>query len=138
MGLTERRAQKEFQDSLFPALKAQIDKAAGFDVPIEVDWESLSVADYSHLYKEAWPKVYFDPTVEAIKAICVDDMGKEALKAKLKKIVIHNKHDISNGSRWASFDDASGTVTLDHSPVSNIDDVKDRKAGLQTLLESKL
>jgi hypothetical protein len=138
MGLTERRAQKEFVDSLFPALKAQIDKAAGFDVAVEVDWESLTVADYSHLYKECWPKVYFEPTVEALKAICVDDMGKDALKAKLKKIVIHNKHDISYGDRWASFDDGSGTVTLDHNPVSNIDDVKERKEGLQKLLESKL
>jgi hypothetical protein len=138
MGLTERRAQKEFIDNVFPALKAEIGKACGFDVEVTVDWDSITKDEYSHMYREAWPKVYFEPTIEAFKAICVDDMGREALKAKLKKIVMHNKHGIYYGDRWASFDDGSGTLTLDHEPVSNVDDVKDRKEGVQKLLESKL
>lgn len=138
MGLQERRAQKEFVDNVFPGLKAEMEKAAGFSLEVTVDWDSITEDNYAHMYREAWPKVYFEPTIEAFKAICIDDMGKEALKSKLKKVVIHNKHGIYYGDRWASFDDGSGTLTLDHQPVSNVDDVKARKEGLQTLLESKL
>ena len=138
MGLPERRAQKEFIDNVFPALKAEVTKAAGYEMPIEVDWETLTLTDMSHLYRESWPKVYFEPLVDALKAICIDDMGKEALKSKLKKVVIQNKHSIYYGDRWASWDDPTGTLTLDHEPCTNVDNMTERKEGAQKLLESKL
>ena len=139
MGLAERRAAKEFETNVFPGLKAEVVKAAGFEMPMEIDWESLQKTDTSpDYYRESWTKVYFEPMVEAFKAICVDDMGKEALKGSLKKIVIHNKHDIYYGDRWASFDKASGTLTLDHQPTTNVDAMKERKDGLQKTLEENL
>jgi hypothetical protein len=50
MGLAERRASKQFQEMIYPDLKAAIDQAAGFEVTIAVDWESLALEDQAELY----------------------------------------------------------------------------------------
>ncbi len=131
MGLAERRAIKAFQDNKFPALKSEIDQAAGFPVELEVAWETLAVDDYDHLYDEALPKVYFLPLTEAFKAITIDDMGRDALKDGLKKVIFRH-----SGTNELSFQD--GIVILDHSPISNLDYWEDRKKTLQHALEKGL
>jgi hypothetical protein len=136
MGLAERRAAKNFETTQFPALKKEIDEAAKFAVPVEVAWDTLAVADYAHLYDEAWPKVYFRPLIEALKAITVDDMGRDALKVALKKIVILNKGEVHYGDRMATFE--AGTLTLDHEPCTNVDDLQSRIDGIRALLEKSL
>jgi hypothetical protein len=136
MGLVERRAAKEFETKRFPQLKKQIDEAAGFDVPVTVHWDTLTLEEQSHLYDECWPKVYFEPLIAALKGITIDDMGKEALKAGLKKVEIQNRKDVIYGDRMASFE--GGTLLLDHKPHTNVDDIRDRTDGIRKLLESKL
>lgn len=136
MGLAERRAAKQFETSQFPQLKKAIDEAAHFEVPVEVRWETLSADGYAHLYEEAWPKVYFKPLVEALKAICIDDMGRDALKAGLKKVVIQNTLGVYSAGSMVGFVD--GVLTLDHEPATNVDDVDDRKAAIQQKLEAAL
>jgi hypothetical protein len=131
VGLAERRAIKKFEDELYPELKAQIDAVAGFSVDMNVDWATLAEADYAHLYDEALPKVYFTPILEALREVCVDQMGKDALKEGLKRVDV----------RWSGqkqLDFADGVLTVDHSPVSNIDYWEERKKELQKALESKL
>ena len=135
MGLAERRAAKAFETEKFPKLKAEVIAAASFEVPIEVDWESLSKPEMSHQYDETWPKLYFTPLIAAFKEICQDDMGKEALKAVLKKIVLTNKSGIYYGDRCAKLE--SGTLTIDHD-MSNVDNIKERQDGIRTLLEKAL
>jgi len=136
MGLAERRAAKGFETALFPKLKADVDAAAGFEVAMEVNWEALSIADMSHLYDECWPQVYFTPLVDAFKAICVDDMGKEALKGALKKIIITNVGQVHYGDNIARFE--NGVLTLDHEPCTNVGDVGARAKGIQKTLEAAL
>ena len=136
MGLAERRAAKDFETNRYPAVKKDVDAAAKFDVPVEVKWDSLAVAEYAHMYEEAWLKVYFRPLIDALKAITVDAMGADALKASLKRIVIQNMKDNSSSNYWAIFTD--GILTLDHAPVSNVDYIDDRKTQLQKILEEKL
>jgi hypothetical protein len=135
MGLAERRAVKTFQDEKVPALKKQVEEAAAFAVPMEVNWETIAPEGQAHLYDEAWPKLYFAPLVDAFKSICSDQMGKDALKGALKKVVIQNTKQNYSASYWCEFD--GGVLTLEQS-LSNVDDVKDRTAALVTLLESKL
>jgi len=101
-----------------------------------VNWESLAEAESAHLYEETWPKVYFTPVVDALKAICADDMGRDALKAVLKKVVIENKNGVYSASQVAAF--ADGVLTIDHKPCTNVDDVADRTTAITKLLESKL
>ena len=135
MGLAERRAIKEFQDNILPDLKKKIDTAAGFEVALDVDWDTLAQEDYGHMYNEAWEKVYFQSLEEALKSICADDMGKEALQESLKSVAF--KH---TGDHWGlegiKFD--GGVLTVDHAPITNIDDIKQRADKITEILEKSL
>jgi hypothetical protein len=135
MGLNERRAVEEFKTNHFPAFKKQVDQAAGFEVPMTVEWTTLAADGYSHLYNETYPKIFFEPLIAALKAVCSDQMGKDAVKGGLKKIVIHNSGG-NSGPTGFSFE--SGTLTLDHLPCTNVDDVSARTDGIKTLLENGL
>ena len=136
MGLAERRAAKEFETKRFAQFKTDIDTAAGFDVPVEVKWETFTIEGESHLYDECWPKVYFEPLIEALKAVAIDDMGKDALKTGLKRVEIANTKDVSNYDYYATFED--GTLRLDHLPHTNVDDVSPRAKSVQKVLEKAL
>jgi hypothetical protein len=135
MGLAERRAIKHFQDTQLPVLEKAIDDAAGFEVPLETDWNALAVDDYTHMYDEAFAKVYFQPIALALAEVAQDDMGREALKSGLKRIAIRNSAD-KYGDDAISFED--GVLTIDHHPVTNIDDIEPRKRTIVRLLEKAL
>jgi hypothetical protein len=79
-------------------------------------------------------KIYFTPLADALKSICADDMGKDALKAALKKVTLTNEGHHSSPSGF-SFE--KGVLTLDHG-LSNIGDVTDRKKAIEKLLEKAL
>ncbi|THU37039.1 hypothetical protein FAM09_18975 [Niastella caeni] len=136
MGLLERRAVKAFQDGSYPKLTNEINTLAGYPIEFEVNWDTLAVEEYSHLYEEAFSKVYFTPLINAIKEITVDDMGKEALKESLKKVVIKNEGGFYSAPSAYSFD--GGVLTIDHEPCSNIDYVNDRSEALGKLLMKNL
>jgi hypothetical protein len=136
MGLAERRAIKAFQDGKYPGLKKDIDAAAGFEVAVEVDWESLAKEDYAHMYEEAFPKVYFLPLIDALRDIGSDDLGKQALRANLKKVVL--KNTASHYSPQAAISFEGGVLCVDHCPVTNIDDVRERKEYIVRVMEKAL
>ena len=135
MGLTEKRAVQQFKDSKFPSLKKEIDQAAGFEVPVEVKWDTLAADGYSHLYDECFPKVYFTPLCEAFKEITKDQMGKDALKGSLKKIVLANTKETYDSS-GSTFD--NGVLEINLQPCTNVDEIDSRKQWIQELVESKL
>jgi hypothetical protein len=135
MGLAERRAAKEFQDKSFPELKNEIQKVAGFPVPIEVNWEQLSVEGQSHNYKEAWTEIYFKPVIEALRQIGRDDMGKEALKGGVKKVEFRNSSGAFSPHSAISF--TNGMIVIDHA-LSNVGDTKDRATYLIEIVEKGL
>ena len=136
MGLKENRFTKTFQEEQFPQLKAQIIEAAGFDVPLNIEWANLFEDRFLHLYNDSYPKIYFLPFIEALTSITADDMGKEALAESLKEIHITNTKDHHNPSNAFSF--SNGILTLDHSPILNADDVDRRTKVLVDLLENNL
>lgn len=136
MGLIEKRAIKNFQDNNYPALVNEINQAAGFEVPIEVKWDSLAKTDYAHLYDEGFTKVYFNTLAQAFKEITIDDLGKDALKETLKKVII--KNDNGYYSPGYAFSFANGELTFDHDPVTNVDDINDRVKALVKLLSSNM
>jgi hypothetical protein len=134
--LAERRIVHEFETSHFPALKARVEEAAGFAVPLEPDWATLAVPGESHLYAELWPTVFFEPLIAALAVVGRDDMGREAMSAGLKKIVLQNTKGCIYGNCWASFQD--GVLTLDHEPLTNAYDTESRKEGIIAMLEKSL
>jgi hypothetical protein len=135
MGLEEKRAVENFKNNLFPDLKKEIEDAAGFAVSIEASWDKLITDGYSHLYNDAFTKVYFTPLINALKAITIDDMGRNALKNSLKKIIITKEKDNHSCNNFTYND---GILVIDHKPVANIDDVDERSDGIQKLIEGKL
>ena len=78
MGLNERRKIKELQDTTLPGRVKEIEEICGKPIPYEVDWESLA--------DDAEGLNFFDNISchrlnMALRVICQDDMGKEALAA---------------------------------------------------------
>ncbi len=134
MGLAERRATLEFQNNSYPTLKQRIDEAAGFDVPLDIDWASIAQPNDASWYQEGWTKIYFEPVIEAFKTICVDDLGRQALKESLKKVEIRNSGEFSD-RRGITY--ADGVLRIDHKIV-NLDNVSDRTAGIVKRLEEAL
>src|SRR5262245_24415662 len=135
MGLAERRAVESFKNDDFPGWRGRIDRAAGFEVPVEVDWAQLAVSDYASSYPEFFVQVYFQPLVDALKAITIDELGTTALRDGLTKIVVCNSGEFS-GSRGITFVD--GVLTLDHQPHVNVDYAEERTKALQQTLEAGL
>ncbi|MBC8142426.1 MAG: hypothetical protein H7Y38_13410 [Armatimonadetes bacterium] len=136
MGLAERRAAKAYQDDRYPLLLKQVQEAAQTEIPLEVKWDTLATDGYAGSYDETWTKVYFTPLIDALKSICRDDMGRDALREGVQKIVIQNTTGAYYGDRWSSLHDK--TLTLDHEPVTNADNVKERTDGLIEVLEKNL
>ena len=134
MGIAERKAAKQFEETHYAKLKKDIDAAARFEVPVEVDWTSLAVEGYEHLYEETWPKVYFAPLIAALRAISQDALGRESLQGSLKRVVIRNTRGNSYASGFATFQ--GGVLTLDHEPATNVDQVDDRQEAIQKALEA--
>ena len=136
MGLLEKRALKTFQDDSYPKLTSEINTLAGYALEFEVNWDTLALDEKASIYEESFSKVYFIPLVNAIKEISADEMGKEALKEALKKVVIKNEAGNVYGSNAYSFNE--GVLTIDHQPFSNIDNITERSMELSKLLMKNL
>jgi len=136
MGLAARRVIKELQENQYPKLLASITEACGFEPILEVDWDLWADDKMVHLASDSILKVFFQPVAEALKEISSDEMGAEALKNSLKKIVFSNKNGAFSPAKAITFED--GILSVDHEPYSNMDDIKDRKKFLINLLENNL
>jgi hypothetical protein len=87
MGLNERRKIKELQEQTFPGRVKEIEEICGKAIPYEVDWESLS-DDYQAL--NFIDNLACHRLNMALRAICLDDLGKEAVRDGLKLVKLHN------------------------------------------------
>src|SRR5215510_2341289 len=87
MGLNERRKIKELQDTSFPERVKEIEEICGAPIPYEVDWDSLS-DDLEGL--NFIDNISCHRLNMALRTICQDDMGKEAVREGLKKIKLKN------------------------------------------------
>jgi len=136
MGLQEKRAIAGFRENQFVNLVNELNTVAGYEPEIEVSWDTLGVEGYGDLYNEGFTKVYFEPLINALKEIAVDALGKEALKGTVKKVIIKNEGNFGSGKSAYSFSD--GVLTIDHSPITNINEVAERTKYLAQFLSSKM
>jgi hypothetical protein len=139
--LGERRAIAAYEQGAYAAMLKDIQAAAGFAVPVEVKWETIALPDQAGNYgkDEFWTNVFFVPLKKSLATVAVDDMGKQAVKAKLKKIVIHYDSASAPGSayeRGVSFEE--GVLTINFAPYTNPDDIELRAKAIQKELEAKL
>ncbi|MBK7538714.1 MAG: hypothetical protein IPI49_25780 [Myxococcales bacterium] len=136
MGLAERRATKEFQEKVLPALRAELDKLAGRPLELEINWDQLAKEDHGESYSESWRKVYFQPVITALKSITRDDLGKEAIQQGLRKLVLCNSRGAYSADSAISF--VAGELTIDHDPCTNVDYVDERADYIIKIVEKAL
>jgi hypothetical protein len=134
LGLAERRATQDYQAGVYPGLKKQIDDAAGFEVPMQIDWQAMAEPNRSILYEEFWTKIYFQPLIQALQQIGGDDLGKAALKDGLKQVDIANTKEYCD-SAGISFQ--NGVLKIDQE-LMNADHARERVAKIVKLLEASL
>lgn len=92
MGLNERRKIRELQDVTFPERVKEIEEICGAPIPYEVDWESLA-DDFEGL--RFIDNISCHRLNMALRMICQDEMGKEAVRESLKKVRLKNVKETS-------------------------------------------
>jgi len=92
MGLNERRKIKDLQDVTLPGRVKEIEEICGKAIPYEVDWDSLAddLEGLNFLDNLSCHRLNM-----ALRVICQDDMGKEAVRDGLKTIKLKNVKDKS-------------------------------------------
>jgi hypothetical protein len=128
-------------DKAYPQRLAAIEQAAGFAVPVEVIWDKIAIPGESAAYGNDayWTNIYFVPLVDALKAIVTDDLGKQALAEKLKKVVILYDRATAPASAYesgVSFE--AGELKINFQPHSNARDIKAKADAIRKALEAKL
>ena len=87
MGLDERRRVKELQEVTFPGRVKEIEEICGAPIPYEIEWDSIS--------NDAGALNFIDNISchrlnMALRMICQDDMGKQAVREGLKLVKLKN------------------------------------------------
>lgn len=125
MGLAERRASNEFQDTQFSALKAAMDAAAAFAVTPSVNWDQLSQQGASHGSAESWPNIYFQSVTDAFASVARDAIGKAALNAGRKSVMLQNSDEFNSA---AAISGKHGALPVGRAPYTDVDNVQARIA----------
>ncbi|MGE0707332.1 MAG: hypothetical protein AB7N76_04720 [Planctomycetota bacterium] len=91
MGLAERRKIATYKQEHGPRFQKELDEAAGFSLPLEIDFSSLPENEtvlgcYDYYYESYGPGLV--PTV--FKHICQDDLGRDAVREKIDKVLFRN------------------------------------------------
>jgi len=90
MGLNERRKIKELQETVLPAREQEIAEICGRAIPYRVDWDSLA-DDLEAL--NFLDNISCHRLNMALRVICQDDMGKEAVRDGLREVALANVRD---------------------------------------------
>ena len=87
MGLAENRKIKELQEVTLPEREAEIAEICGVPIPYEVDWASFD-GDLEGL--NFMDNLSCHRLNMALRVICVDDLGREAVASTVKVIRLKN------------------------------------------------
>jgi hypothetical protein len=87
MGLQERRKIKELQETTLPAREKEIEEICGVAIPYDVDWDSLADDSEGLRFLD---NLSCHRLNMALRVICMDDMGKQAVRDGLKKVRLVN------------------------------------------------
>ncbi|HVK67909.1 MAG TPA: hypothetical protein VM694_25790 [Polyangium sp.] len=104
MGLIEKRLIKEAKGSWLPDEQKDIQKEAGAPVVVDVDWatfetDEAALKNVQHLGVRK--------LANAFRVICVDELGKEAVREGVQRILVTN---LKEGAPSVVLD--NGVVTL--------------------------
>lgn len=105
MGLIEKRLIKEAKETWVLEEQKDMRAIANSDVVIDIDWPTFesdepALRNLQHLGVRKLSN--------AFRVICTDDLGKEAVRDSIKRVVVTNDKDVKE----ASVNLDAGTVTL--------------------------
>ncbi len=86
MGLAERRKIKELEEEILPGRVKEIEEICGAPIPYEVDWESFDEMEALNFLDN----LSCHRLNMALRVICADAMGKEAIRETVKKVRLKN------------------------------------------------
>ncbi len=114
MGLNERRKVKELQDTTLPERVKEIAEICGKAIPYEVDWATIQddAAGLNFLDNVSCHRLNM-----ALRMICSDDMGKEAVRDGLSSIKLVNVKD--KAAKKLSF--AAGVLEMQCAYAAGLD-----------------
>ena len=87
MGLSEKRKIKELQETTFPERTAELAEITGGNLTYDVDWDSFSDDLEALTFLD---NLSCHRTNMALRVICSDDLGREAVQEGLKTIKLKN------------------------------------------------
>jgi hypothetical protein len=90
MGLNERRKIEELKTVTLPGRVKEIEEICGKPVPYEVDWTSLADDAEALNFMD---NISCHRLNMALRGICTDAMGKDAVKDGLKLVKLKNVKD---------------------------------------------
>ncbi|MBI3272390.1 MAG: hypothetical protein HYZ53_25585 [Planctomycetes bacterium] len=90
MGLQEERAKKEALEKWLPARQKEVNEVCGGNIPLEVDWATFATDAKGISWLENNGPVI---VARGFRRICKDDLGKEAIRNAVKKILFKNITD---------------------------------------------
>ena len=87
VGLIEKRLIKQGREEWVPAAEKELQELTGASTTYEVDWDSFSsdAEALNNLQNQGLRRI-----TNAIRVICRDELGKEAVHESIKKIVVKN------------------------------------------------
>ena len=137
MGLVEKRIAAALQKENFPGWKKMVLEAAdGTKLEFDIMWEELVKEGFAEWYPRNVEYNFFAPLAEALESICVDELGKEALSAKIKKVSIGSKRSWS--SLQAKVEGSTLYLDADPSYAKSQSDCSDYAKTIQEVLEKAL
>jgi hypothetical protein len=136
MGLVERRATLAYKEKKFPIWKAEIDAVAGYPLEYEVDWDALSMEGQAAYYENMFDFGFFLPIKRAFEQICVDDLGKQALRAGVTGLKLVN--DPIGGYIQATLEGGTLVITAKADHVQTENWIDQSVINLRTMLEKSL
>jgi hypothetical protein len=87
MSLETRRKIKELQDNVLPERHAELLEITGATIQYDIDWESFGDDTQGLNFLD---NLSCHRTNMALRVICSDDLGKEAVQEGLKSIKLSN------------------------------------------------
>lgn len=87
MGLAERRAMNELKEVTLPAREKEIEEICGKAIPYEVDWATLADDGEALRFLD---NVSCHRLNMALRVICMDAMGREAVAESVHKVRLVN------------------------------------------------
>jgi hypothetical protein len=87
MGLADRRKIQDLKDSTLPARSREIAEICGAEIPYEVDWASI---EHDAQALNFLDNLSCHRLNMALRTICIDEMGREAVREGLKQVRLKN------------------------------------------------